>query len=265
MITAERKPHVLIIGFGFMGQVRAAALTRLDVEWTSIDPYTNAHIIDKFGSHIDLSPYTHVIVATRSLSHLGLYSLIREQHPDIPILIEKPLTHVPSDLPKFENDPHLTVGFTERFNVNGQHLLVNPYPKFMDCVWDGSVCDSILHPLDLICCTLDLYDPDFHIPEFNMEGPRISFTVRNTACRITLLPKIKERAVTTERDTFSFAPHPSTVLVHTRTWLYYPETNCQYAKHSFMTHHLWMHLRKHFTNPTQNALAFTAPDMPDSE
>lgn len=98
--------RIHLYGYGSMGKLHAQKLRKHSVPFEIIDPAKGYPIQ---STHCD-----GAIVATPSHTHRSIAEPLLQQN--IPVLVEKPISHTPNDAEVLSGYPLLCVGHTERFS-----------------------------------------------------------------------------------------------------------------------------------------------------
>lgn len=109
--------RVLLIGRGHIGQIHGNYLSAAGCDWKWFDTRSDLGSMSNFFEwKIDaLSKFSHIIVATPTLSHAPILALILENAPQAKILVEKPGVILSEDLHLLQ-ESNVYVSLPERFN-----------------------------------------------------------------------------------------------------------------------------------------------------
>lgn len=103
--------HVLIIGFGKMGNLYSKYLTELGVKWSYYDPFTDGGIKKLYNLH----NYSHIMISTPPENHCETYNKIIDLGFTGHIYIDKPVIDSKSCVSILEAK-NVFAGMTERYN-----------------------------------------------------------------------------------------------------------------------------------------------------
>ena len=115
------KTQVLLVGYGQMGRIHAKYLRKLGVNFSIYDPFSTKQNVPELLNvaeicNIDLSKFTHSIIASPDHIHIINYKQLRGSGFDGKILIEKPAFINDEDLKILQTDNKICVGLVERYN-----------------------------------------------------------------------------------------------------------------------------------------------------
>ena len=115
--------QVLLVGYGRMGKVHAKYLRKFGINFSIYEPepfsikQNTAELLNVTEiCNIDLSKFTHSIIASPDHIHIINYKQLRESGFDGKILIEKPAFINDEDLKILQTDDKVCVGLVERYN-----------------------------------------------------------------------------------------------------------------------------------------------------
>ncbi len=119
--------QVLLVGCGRMGRIHAKYLRKFGINFFIYDPFDTNNaaaelLSEKHIGNINLSKYTHAIIASPDYVHIENYLQLRDSGFNGEILIEKPAFIDKDNLKILHDDNKICVGLVERYNPTIESL-----------------------------------------------------------------------------------------------------------------------------------------------